>query len=221
MRGRSYYQPPGLSTSGRAYAEVFVRRVHHLIGRGYARLTPAEFADSEEEDITGELVRAVDAVLDEPSAARWMRWFSIHEEPRIHHAGRRGKRRLRCDIGIDSSQTQPRARMRFEAKRLDHSHSEATYLGCKGMQRFLDGRYSRDDACAGMLGYVQTGDPEEWAARIERAIRTGAADLCVRTTCVWCQEQLAAELPFTYHSSHERPKVGRPIEIFHALLRFN
>jgi hypothetical protein len=89
------------------------------------------------------------------------------------------------------------------------------------MQCFLDGRYARDDAFAGMLGYVQAGTPEEWALKIEQAITTNAADLCLRESGHWRSERLATELSSTFRSGHDRPNVGCQIEIFHTLLLFN
>ena len=221
MRDRSSYQLPGASANGTAYAETFVRRTHKLVGRGYASLRPADFARAEEEDITGELVRAVETVLDDALAPRWMRWFSIHEEPREHDPARRGKRRLRLDIRIDTSQTRPRARMRFEAKRLGPNHGTSVYLGKEGIQCFLDGRYARDDTFAGMLGYVQEGSPDEWAVKIEQAMKSDAAKLCLRPSGCWHREKLLAGPSSTYRSAHNRPTVGQPIKIFHTLLLFN
>ena len=221
MRGRSYYQPGGVSANGEPYAETFVRRVHKLLGDGYAMLNPTEFSCAEEESITGELVRAIETVLDDTRTPHWTRWFSVHEEPRVHDATRRGKRRLRLDIRIDSSQERPRPRMRFEAKRLGPHHGVSVYLGSEGIQCFLDGRYAREDSYAGMLGYVQSGKPDEWAVKIEQAMNGEPAKFSLRKSGSWRRERLVAELSSTYRSDHDRPSIGHPIEIFHTLLLFN
>lgn len=221
MRDRSSYQLPGASANGTAYAETFVRRAHDLVGRGYATLIPAQFACAEEEDITGELVRAVDAVLDKVCVPRWMRWFSIHEEPRVPGLARQGKRRRRLDIRIDSSQNLPRARLQFEAKRLGSNHGISVYIGSEGIQRFLDGRYAHDDAFAGMLGYVQEGGPDEWAVKIEQAMKSNATKLCLCPSGCWRREKPIVGLSSIFRSGHNRPTVGQPIEIFHTLLLFN
>ena len=125
------------------------------------------------------------------------------------------------DIRLDSSEVRPRARLRFEAKRLGPNHSASVYLGGEGMQRFLDGRYARCDPIAGMLGYVQAGTPGDWALKIEQAISKKAARLGLRNSSPWRAEQLAEGLEFTYCSRHDRPTIGHPIEIFHTLLPFN
>lgn len=221
MRDRCYYQPRGVSANGVPYAKAFVRKVHKLLGQGYATLDPAGFVHAEEEDITGKLVQAVETVLDAASGPRWRRWFSVHEESPIHDDSRRGRRRLKLDIRIDSSQRRHRARMCFEAKRLGPDHGTSVYLGNEGLQCFLDGRYAREDPFAGMVGYVQAGSPDEWAARIECAMNDTAMEVFLRKTGRWRRERLAAGLSSTYRSGHDRPNVGPPIEIFHTLLLFN
>jgi len=221
VRERGYYQPSGISANGRAYAEVFLRRVHELVWHGYAKLEARKLRNSQEEDITGELVRAIERFLDDTTAPHWTRLFSVHEEPRIHDPKRKGKRRLRLDIRIDSAQELPRSRMRFEAKRLGPRHGVSVYLGPDGIHCFLDGRYAREDWCGGMLGYVQEGKTDEWASAIERAMQADSAKLRIRRSGGWRSVRVAAELRSTYLSAHDRPSVGHPIEIFHTLLLFN
>lgn len=221
MRDRFYYQPDGTSVNSIPYTQVFVQRTHELLGQGYAALNRAEFGCAQEEYITGELVRAVDAVLDDIGAPRWMRSFSIHEEPRIHDMVRRGKRRLRLDIRFDCSQSNPRLRMQFEAKRLGPNHGTSMYLGVEGIKRFLDGRYAHNDRVAGMLGYVQEGSPDDWAVKIERGMNRDAVELSLSKSGCWCRQQLTSKLSSTYRSGHDRPSVGQPIEIFHTFLLFN
>ena len=72
-------------------------RVHTLVALGYAMLTPSDFVYAEEEHITGELVDAIDDVLDCAPPA-WAGPFSVHEEPRERHHTRKGKGRKRLDI---------------------------------------------------------------------------------------------------------------------------
>ena len=221
MRERSHYQPPGVSANGKAYADVFVRRVHTLLALGYATLTPADFVRAEEEHITGELADVIDDVLSDSATPAWADSFSAHEEPRERHQTRKGKARKRLDIRLDSSEVRPRARLRFEAKRLGPNHGTSVYLGAEGIQRFLDGRYARNDPIAGMLGYVQAGNPGDWALKIEQAISKDAAKLGLRSSSPWRAQRLADALPFTYCSGHDRPIIGHSIEVFHTLLLFN
>jgi hypothetical protein len=220
LKERSHFQPPGVSANGKAYTDVFVRRVHTLLALGYAMLTPTEFIYAEEEHITGELVAAIEDVLDSAPPV-WAGPFSVHEEPRERHQSRKGKGRKRLDIRLDSSEVTPRARLRFEAKRLGPHHGTSVYLGDEGIQRFLDGRYARHDPIAGMLGYVQAGDPGDWAIKMERAMDKDGAKLGLRSASPWRAERLADGLQFTYCSGHDRPTIGEPIEIFHTFLLFN
>jgi len=220
LRGRSHYQPRGTSANGVSYAKVFVQRVHQLLGHGYASMDSSKFEFAEEEDITGRLVEAVDAFLDKDKTPRWQ-WFSIHEDPRIHDDVRTGKRRLKLDIRIDSSQSSPRSRMCFEAKRLGPNHGTGVYLGDDGIKCLLDGRYARYDSVAGMLGYVQENSPDDWAAEIENAMDDNARELGVTKSGGWASYHITPELTSTYRTIHDRPGVGPTIEILHTLLLFN
>ena len=221
MKGGTSYQPAGASTSGKAYQRVFVRRVHALLGLGHAKLTPSNFSCALEQDITGELVHAIDSVLEAPQAPTWAPWFSVHEEPPVYEQCRQGRDRRQLDIRIDSSQASPRPRFRFEAKRLGPRNGVSAYLGTEGIQRFLDGRYARCDRAAGMLGYVQAGRPDDWAVKIGKAITRNGKKLGLLSGSPWRRKEVAAELSHTYRSGHERPKVGVPVEIYHTMLLFN
>ena len=221
LRERDFYQFKRISPYGRDYQEVFIRRVHELLGLAYNDLNSGEYAASEEEDITGELIRAIESLLDSRRAPDWADWYSVHEESRIHSKNRRGKRRRRLDIRIDCSEQRPRTRMSFEAKRLGPDHGTSEYIGKDGLQCFLDGRYARNETVAGMLGYVQEGEPSEWALKVEKTMNKNAEKLGLLDSSPWRHEQQVNELPHTYRSGHERPSVGQTIEIFHTFLIFN
>src|SRR5437868_816924 len=51
-------RPSPRSSNGSTYRNVFIQRVHQLLALGYSQLTPASFARSQEEVITGELKNA-------------------------------------------------------------------------------------------------------------------------------------------------------------------
>jgi len=221
LRARSYYQPEGFSECGADYARRFVPRAHELIARGYAKLTPSDFCNAEEDDITGEIVRAVDAVLDDGDAPSWACWFSIHDDPHIHDPDRKGKRRRRLDIRIDSSERHPRSRLGFEAKRLGSKHGCSAYLGAEGLGCFLTGKYAADNRAGAMLGYVQQGQPADWAKKIGQAIAKKAAQLSLLPSSPWSPHRLTPRLRHTYRSGHDRPTLGSPIEIYHTFLLFN
>jgi hypothetical protein len=219
------YQPGGPSDNSGDYERQFVPRVHRLVKLGYDRLNPRQYATAEETAITGDLVEAIDAVLDDP-AERWMRYYSVYDDPPVNQPHRRGrprrqgKARRRVDIRIDSSQVSPRTRFRFECKRLGPAHGVRNYLGPKGLGCFLAGQYARGDDRAGMLGYVQSDDEPTWAARIEQSLIASPAEFAARRENPWRHEPVVPALVHTYRSGHGRGPGRRLIEIYHTLLRF-
>ncbi len=223
MKGRQSYQPGGRSSNTVDYDTVFIPRVHRLLKLGYDRLNPAEYAESEETTITGDLVEAVADTLDYP-AEDWMRFFCVHDDPPENQPKRRrvrrGRSRQRVDIRLDCAESSPRARFRFECKRLATTHMATAYLGEKGLGCFLNAEYAAADANAGMLGYVQSDDEQTWAARIERCLAKSPQKYSCRPQSPWRHEPVIADFPHTYRSGHGRGRGGQPIEIFHTFLRF-
>ena len=221
MRVRVSYQPKRRSANLPCYMPVFIRGVHTLIAMGYARMCPADHAKAQEEEITGELMQAVEAVVDDPGSPPWVTYYHPREEARVNAPGRKGKRRRRLDIRIDSSESRPRKPFPFEAKRLGPKHGVSLYLGEEGLGCFVHGRYARGESSVGMLGYVQAGSPQEWAKKIAKAIARDAAKLHLLESSPWRRERVVAKLTHTYRSGHSRPDVGQPVEVYHTLLLFN
>jgi len=221
MMHSSRPQPSGSSRNASALRRVFVRRVHQLLQLGYERLRPAAQANEQEPAITGFLAKAIDDVLSD-RAETWMVAFSVHDDPAVNDGRRKGKRRKRVDLRIDSGRFQPRARYQFEAKRLSRRHSVKVYLGTEGLGCFLCGAYAREEDEAGMLGYVQSGDLEEWGEKIrvelDETPSTYAVDL---TSPFSSHEILSSDSLKTYRSQHDRRTLGRSIVIMHTLLKFH
>jgi len=215
-------KPRGRSANTDEIREVFIRRVHRLLRLGYDRMKAADFQVEEEPAITGELARRIDEVCDDPQSEEWVRSFSVHDDPPVHSPGRKGKARRRADIRLDSLECPPRQRFSFEAKRLGKNNSVRAYLGPKGLGCFLRGDYARDDDIAGMLGYVQSHDPQYWADKIEAALTKSPCSDSTLATSPWRRHDMVhAGLQNTYRSGHKRAKPARPIEIYHTLLVFN
>lgn len=213
-------QPNGTSSSSSALRKVFVTRVHQLLQFGYNRLTPAAYSQAQEPDISGDLHQAIDDVLSE-RVKPWMDKFSVHDDPPVHDGKRRGKRRKRVDLRIDSGSYSPRARFRFEAKRLGNGHPVTMYLGVEGLGCFLCGDYAREEDHAGMLGYVQAGNLVKWADKISEALDSNLAvyevDQSFRFAPV---DLLNSGSLLGYRSKHHRSVVGKTILIYHVLMQF-
>jgi hypothetical protein len=221
MMHSSPYKPSGSTNNAADTRRIFVRRVHQLLQLGYERLTPAAHVNEQEPAITGFLVEAINAVLND-RARIWMRLFSIHDDPPENDGLRKGKKRKRIDLRIDSAHFSPRARYRFEAKRLGKRHRVAAYLGVEGLGCFLTGDYARDDDEAGMLGYVQSGDLGEWGERIGDELGKKSADYFVDESFPFFSHPITpTESSRSYSSQHHRLSVGRTIRIVHTLMMFH
>jgi len=214
-------QGRGASANQADYSQSFIRQVHELLLMGYGRLAPADHTHEEEPAISGRLVEAINAILDSPTCPRPFHLLSVHDDPPVSGDGRKGKRRRRVDIRIESLRPRPRARFSFEAKRLGPDHPVCLYVGEEGLGCFVNGIYAREAPVAGMLGYVQSGTPPEWAKRIENAMARRQPNVRVVQGQEWVPVTVAPGLDDTYVTGHDRPSVGRPIHIYHTLLVFN
>jgi hypothetical protein len=215
---RSGDSPSGNSSD---YRKLFVARVHEVVEQGYRRLNAAEYAAEEEPAITGELANAMTAFLRGTSAPEWADNFSVHDDPPVSDGARRGKRRRRVDIRVDASTPRPGARFSYEAKRLASGHGVSEYLGKEGLGCFLSGDYAREDAEAGMLGYMQSRDAECWSTEIETALRKNKTEYEISGTVRWQRSSFPRGPEQVFQSNHTRNAVGRPIEIYHTLLAFH
>jgi hypothetical protein len=201
------------------YEESFIRRSHSILKMGYARLDAPSFADHEEEDITGELTRAMQEAVQDTTAPRWAKHFWPVEETRVHESGRLGKRRRRIDIEILQHGIVPRRRFRFEAKRLGDAASRRSYLGEDGLGCFLDGRYAKEDSIAGMLGYVQQDSVEGQARRLAETLETAPENYALVPGGQWRKVPIVRELS-TFRSIHSRRRALEPITLLHTFLLF-
>ena len=218
------HQPIRRSENAADYDSLFISRIHELLQRGYDRLTPSQYARAEETAITGDLVESIEYLLDYPTE-NWMRFYSVYDDPPVneprsrHNKRRKGRGRRRVDIRFDCSEDSPRARFRFECKRLGEGHAAGQYVGPTGLGCFLKSEYAAKDVRAGMLGYIQSHDEATWASRIEIALAKSADEFAVRVA--WRRTPVLANLKHTYRSTHGRGRGRRTILIYHTLLRFH
>jgi len=203
------------------FRQAFIRKCHRLVGLAYRTLDAPSFIVAEETEITGELVRAMEDLLESPSAPRWMHQFDVLDDPPQNAPGRRSRRRRRVDIEIRRVQAGPRPRFRFEAKRLNSSRSVSAYLGPDGLMLYITGEYAREQDEAGMLGYIQIGAPADWAGRISGRLQENPQHYSVCISGKWVSFPLVEELDDTFRSGHDRATVGRSIDVYHTLLIFH
>jgi hypothetical protein len=227
MRSRSS-QSPASSANAEAFRQLFVERVHLLLQIGYSRMNPADFSTTMEPDISGEIRRYIREFLDTGPLEPWMKHFTplnedpVDEEPRVFKKNRRtGEDRRLLDLHLECSERCPRTRFAFEAKRLHRSGAAAVYLSNEGLGRFVAGHYARSDFAAGMLGFVQTGRPDEWATEIEIKLKLGLRTYCVSGGRYWERVSMKKGPEHTYRSDHNRAALGIPIAIYHTLLLFH
>lgn len=208
---------------GRRYRLAFLEKCHRLISIGYTRLNCSSFSTAEETEITGELVRAITEVLDDPSGPNWTRYFFVADDPPQNTSGRLGRRRTRVDIEFTESRVAPRSHFRIEAKRLYRISSITDYLGQDGLGMFLTGAYGADEDEGGMLGYVQSGEVTQWLERLSVALVHSLENrwsICAGSALEVLQ--LGSSSDDVIHlSCHDRNAVGRRIHIFHTLLLFS
>lgn len=207
------------SENSQEYRQVFLGRAHELLQLGYLRLTPANLANEEEPAITGELVKGITEVLDDPNSEEWIRLFSVHDDPPVDSLVRKGKRRRRVDIRVDSAVTRPRSRLSFEAKRLSPSHSVQDYLGSDGVGCFLTSEYGADDPDGGMLGYFQCGTADIWAQKLEAAINASQPQLAIVDSGGWASHSFTAGPEHCFRTIHARSPHDATIDLYHTLFR--
>ena len=202
------------------YQESLRRHAHELIAMGYQELHAAEFQESEEEDITGEIVQAMKEIQDRDNVPDWIVNYSIHENPPLNVPGKRGKRRPRVDIQFEPHIAGKKPLFSFEAKRLGKNHGVSQYLGQEGLGCFTSGKYPLTHPEAGMLGYVQNQSELTWGKKIGASLRKDPTRYQVSGNPSLRRISITPELPHTYQSTHHCNPRGEDILIFHTLLRF-
>jgi len=187
---------------------------------GYDRLDRSSFRASEEEDITGELVRAMKRAVEDRLAPRWTHTFWVSDEVPVNEVDRKGKRRRRIDIEIIANRPGIRPKFRFEAKRLSDSTSRSNYLGDEGLGRFLAGRYAPESDVVGMLGYVQEGSAAAHSESLRAALQKSPQLYGLRTDGAWVEISVVSDLT-TFRTGHDRCPPHAELVVLHTLLQFS
>jgi hypothetical protein len=194
---------------------------------GYDQLCPRAYATQEETVITGNLVEAIESILEDANED-WMRFYRVYDDSPVNEAieakatRRTGKRRRRVDIRFNSSEVAPYTRFYFEAKRLGKRNPVSRYLGADGLGCFLRGSYAEAERRGGMLGYVQSDDEHIWAAKIDKALAASPQSFGLQARSDnFRLYQISAQLRHTYVSGHRRTTDGKRLQIYHSFLIFH
>jgi hypothetical protein len=208
-----------VSTSLHAvYAEELRLHAIMLIWLGYRRLNAGSLKQAEEDDITGELIRAVRLVLQDGTSPDWVDHYDIREQVPQNVPGKQGKRRPKMDIEVERHGRGSRPCLGFEAKRLGRGAAIGGYVGAEGLGAFVSGYYPTTHGEAEMLGYVQQRTSDEWSAKLAQELSGNSAQHRL---------ELAGELqPFNiqpampaFRSAHTDVS-GKPLFMIHVLLAF-
>jgi hypothetical protein len=194
-------------------------RIHALtlLALGHARMTPVNFTTAEEDAITGELTREMNAVIEDESAPEWTEHYSAREQVRANTPDKLGKARPIVDIEFERHQRGRRPRLRFEAKRLGPAHPASGYFGDGGLEAFTSGYYDRTHQDVGMLGYVQSDDEPTWADKLAKESIKRSQPLAI--TEPWLAFPGEGFPQFTYRTGHH-DELKRTLNVFHVLLGF-
>lgn len=200
-----------------AYQPRLCEVAHQILLWGYEGARAEIHEDREEEEITGFLLDAMRAKLDEPETPTYYNNFQPQEEYRVPSGTRAGKERQRIDIVIWQTNSRPRAIFTFEAKRLrTRGHPIGEYTGAEGMLCFLRCEYAQGDPEAAMIGYVQSDNAARWFRELERKFKEDSS------TTLACTNPLAtttvlAELSDEWVSEHRRTD-GTALRVYHIFL---
>lgn len=208
------------------YRQRFLGHAHQLLQLGYTSLRPAAFSASEEDDITGELCRHMQALTEDVPTKAWMRLYAVDDQKPVHGVVdpttgkvKLGKRRPKLDIRFVCKGRMPNPRFCIEAKRLYRSDSVAAYMDDEGLGAFVAGYYAADDDAGGMLGYIQCDTAKRWISELERKVAKEPSVVPPNKTAPWLQHTFKGGPMIGYLSRHNR-LVGGPISIYHSLLVF-
>ncbi|MGE3724972.1 MAG: hypothetical protein AB7I41_05450 [Candidatus Sericytochromatia bacterium] len=194
--------------------------VHQLLVWGYEDIKSKVTPENEEEDITGWLTHAIELRLNDENTPPEYEHYYIAEETPVPHFISSGKSRKRIDIVISNSQTKPRPKFCFEAKRLKKgSHTISKYTGDGGMQCFLKCEYAVEQSEAGMLGYIQDLSPDHWFRQLKKMFDNSKEDPTLNIVQPLKKVQILKDLPHEWESKHTRLD-GSHLDLLHVFLDF-
>jgi hypothetical protein len=206
------------SKSWTAYEAAFRADVHQLLAWGYEDARNLINSSSQEEEITGFIVEAIEKRLDDPETDGRFDRYEVGEDKPLPGEKRTGKRRRRADIRIRSTLSKPRPRYLLEGKRLRKAgFGLPKYLGRDGLLRFVDRTsYSDYTGNISMIAYVQSETPRDWASELE-TVFSDASQAELKSMGRFLPDPATLCLEHCFYSVHLRD-TGEKINIYHVLL---
>ncbi len=191
-----------------------------LLRLGHGTLDSASFARSQEEDITGKLKEAIEAIIElAENVPGWVDRYTVYDEEKPSGTPKLGKKRPRIDITIKRrwKLREQHPRFRFEAKRLKADKRISPYFGKEGIGCFLRGVYPLTHPEAAMIGYVQAGTLSEWQQRLGNYANRKPERVRIISGGDWREYNCA--LPSSSITEHRHPAFSS-VTIIHLLLGF-
>ena len=184
------------------------------------KATGADYTNTEEPEITGEVVHYARQYIDTQNNHGWAWRYTVHDDPPENTGGRKGKDRKKVDIIIERAQRGKHPRIRFEAKRLKRpDFTVGIYVGKEGLGEFISGNYAPECDTAGMLGYIQSDDCDYWAEQIPVALSKKKTEVHLTKDGQWQKADLE-NVDDCYKTRHNRPTVKGELLVYHLLLDF-
>ena len=104
----------------------------------------------------------------------------------------------------------------IECKRLDNYSTKITAYVKEGILRFVEGKYSGKMPLAGMIGFIELGDPKDIVSKIKDKLENFTK---IKTIKNFDQLELDDKFEFSYLSKHEREE-SDPIDICHLMFDY-
>ncbi len=203
-----------------SYDRSFREDAHQLLAWGHADCRRSIKANSQETEITGFIVDAIETRLNSSTIDERFDRYSIKEDNPTAGEGRSGRRRRRLDVIVESTSRprhKPRPKYVFEAKRLRRSdHLIGDYVGNEGILRFVNSQYAANCPEVAMVGYVQSEDALYWIARLHEEFVNDSGDK-FRIIGGLVKVNVIPELADEWRSRHRRAG-AKPVFIFHIML---
>lgn len=107
----------------------------------------------------------------------------------------------------------------IECKRLTTYSDKINAYIKEGILRFINLDYSKGLPLAGMIGYIEDGDPEEIVRKINNKLRLKFAQ--IETLKELDKHNINDKFKFSYHSRHLKDDVIGEIDIYHLMLEYS